>query len=83
MKNYQEIKEEVVKLIAVTLNISEVDIHEDASLADLTEDSIQLFEVLLAFEKKYDVETSYDDVVNLHTVGDVVRYVQKMVYSQE
>ena len=81
MKDYQEIKEEVISLIASTLSISEGGVREEATLADLTEDSIQLFEVLLAFEKKYDIETAYDDVVQLHTVGDVVHYVQKMMYS--
>lgn len=81
MKDYQEIKEEVMGVVALTLNIAPDTISEESDITDLSEDSIQLFELLLAFEKKYEVATSYDDIAKLHTVGDIVRYVERVKYS--
>jgi len=81
MKTYQEISEEVRKIIADALHCPVEQVTESSVIADLSADSIQLFELLLAFEKAYGIETSYDDVVKLHTVEDVVKYVKRVKYS--
>lgn len=81
MKSYAEIAGEVQALIACALNISTERVLEESVIADLSADSIQLFELLLAFEKEYEVETAYDDVVKLHTVRDVVEYVGRVKYG--
>ncbi len=72
---------EVQGIICNTLAISADTVTPDVHIADLSEDSIQLFELLLAFEKKYNTETTYEDVVSLQTVADIVAYVQKKVYA--
>lgn len=82
-KSYQDIHDEVVSIIAKTLGCSSADMHESSAIADLSADSIQLFELLLAFEEAYKVETTYDDVVRLHTVGDIVAYVARIKYAHE
>jgi acyl carrier protein len=79
--NLQEINIEVKELIADTLGIGLDTIQEESRLADLTNDSIQLFELLLAFERKYNTETTYEDIVQLNSVGDIVRYVNRMQAS--
>lgn len=78
MKDYQDLREEVIRLISETLNISPDVITETSAIADLSADSIQLFELLLAFERTYQVETSYDDIVGLRTVGDIVLYIKRV-----
>lgn len=77
-----QIVQEVIKLMATSLGIDESVITEESVIADLSRDSIQLFELLLAFENAYTVETSYDDVVRLYTVKDVVDYIARVVYSK-
>lgn len=81
MKNYQEITNEVKAFISHTLDIPIETITSESELVELSTDSIRLFELLLAFEKEYDMETSYDDVIHMHTVDDIVQYLQKMKYT--
>ncbi len=78
MKEYQDIKEEVIRLISDTLNIPSESVTETSAIADLSADSIQLFELLLAFERTYQVETSYDDIIGLRTVGDIILYIKRV-----
>lgn len=81
MKSYAEIAGEVRSFIARALNMATEGVVEESVIADLSADSIQLFELLLAFEKEYEVETVYEDVVKLHTVRDVVEYVGRVKYG--
>jgi acyl carrier protein len=81
MKTLDAVREEAYAVIAEALNISAVTIRDDALVADLSADSIQLFELLLAFERFYEIETAYDDVVRLHTVGDIVEYIGRVKYG--
>ncbi len=81
MKNYSEIAKEVIELMATSLGANASAITEESIIADLSRDSIQLFELLLAFEKAYEVETAYEDVVKMHTVRDVIEYVSRIKYG--
>ena len=81
MKSYDEIADEVKKFIAEKLQFPSHDITTQSSISDLATDSIQLFELLLAFEQRYQFQTAYDDVVGLETVDDVTRYVAKHKYQ--
>ncbi len=78
MKEQLAIKDEVIQLIANTLSISPQSITEASGIADLSADSIQLFELLLAFERTYRIETSYDDIMGLRTVGDIILYITRV-----
>ncbi len=69
--------EEAVTIIGETLHVPKETITEKQSINSLSEDSIRLFELLLAFEKKYHIKTTYEDVINLETVGDIVAYLVK------
>ena len=80
MKPYSEIAIEVKNLIATTLGQHIDTIDESLAISDLSQDSIKLFELLLAFEKQYAIETSYEDVLNLNTVADITKYVERVKY---
>ena len=82
MKSDEEIKQEVRDLIAQTLNLSLEAVTETSTLSDLAEDSIQLFELLIAFEKKYEMTATYEEVIDLNTVADVISYVAKVKYNK-
>lgn len=68
----------VIDFMADKLNLSAIEalkITDLTKIKDLSEDSIQLFELLIAFEDKYNFQIGYDDVLNLQTVGDIVVYL--------
>ncbi len=70
---------EVKEFIAKQLSLPIEQISLSSKIDDLTNDSIQLFELLIGFEKYYQVKTSYEDVVQLNTVEDIVKYVDTKV----
>ncbi len=77
-----EINDEVKTIIARVCTIPKETIKDSDLIDSLSADSIQLFELLLAFEKFYEIEAAYDDVLKLETVGDIVAYVSRVVYKQ-
>lgn len=49
----------------------------ESKIEDLTNDSIQLFELILAFEREFKAEADYTDLMSIETVADVVAYLEK------
>lgn len=71
-------KEEVIDLIAGTLDIDKSELDNDTDLAhDLNVESIDLVDLVTAFEDKYNFEIPDQELKKLQTVGDIVKYVEK------
>ncbi|MBQ9403195.1 acyl carrier protein [Candidatus Saccharibacteria bacterium] len=71
-------KEEVINLISETLEIDKEALSTETDLArDLNVESIDLVDLITAFEDKYNFEIPDQDLKNLQTVGDIVDYVEK------
>ncbi len=70
--------EEMKELIAEGLNIDESRITEGASFKDdLGADSLDLFELVMSLEDKYDVEIPSEELEKLLTLGDVIKYIEE------
>ncbi|MCI8320276.1 MAG: acyl carrier protein [Dorea sp.] len=70
--------EEMKELIAEGLNIDESKITEASSFKDdLGADSLDLFELVMSLEDKYDVEIPSEELEKLLTVGDVIKYIEE------
>lgn len=70
--------EELKVLIAEELSIDESKITEDASFKeDLGTDSLDLFELVMSLEEKFGIEIPSEDLEQLATVGDVVKYIEE------
>ena len=68
--------EKVVSIMENVLNIDGTDITEATDFKDdLGLDSLDLFELVMAFEEEYGIEIPQDDLDNIATVGDVVEYL--------
>jgi acyl carrier protein len=69
---YSEIKEIIVEL----LGVDEVKVTPDARFReDLEADSLDLVELIMAFEDKFGGEISDEDAQKITTVGEAVKYV--------
>ena len=66
----------VMEIIAEQLGISASELEEDTILADLGADSLDLFELVMAFEEEYGVEIPSEDLEQITTVGAVVEYMK-------
>ena len=71
--------EEIKNLLVSELNIEHPeDVTMDASLAnDLGINSLELADLVLLCEEKFDIEIEEEDLRELITVGDVVRYLEE------
>jgi acyl carrier protein len=69
---YTEIKSIIVDL----LNVDETKVTEDARFReDLEADSLDLVELIMAFEDKFGGEISDEDAQTISTVGEAVNYI--------
>ena len=71
-------EKEVIELISDTLEIDKKKINKDTNLLkDLDVESLDLVDLVTAFEDRYGVEIADKDIKNLQTVGDIVGYIKK------
>lgn len=74
--------ENLREVIANTLKVDAEQITEEASFVDdLKADSLDLVELIMAFEDEYGVEIPDDDSQAIRTVGNAIEYVQKRLNS--
>ena len=69
--------ERMKEIIAEQLNTDAAAITEESTIKDaLGADSLDLFEMVMALEDEYSVEIPAEDLQNLLTVGDVMKYLK-------
>ena len=68
--------EQVKEVIVNELGANEAEVTEATSFKeDLDADSLDLFEMIMALEEQYEIEIPSEELENLTTVGEVVRYI--------
>lgn len=69
--------ERMKELIADQLSVDAATITEASSFKDdLGADSLDLFELVMALEDEYSVEILAEDLQQMATVGDVMKYLK-------
>ncbi|MBO6107196.1 MAG: acyl carrier protein [Stomatobaculum sp.] len=69
--------EEIKNMLAEQLGVSADSINEETSFKDdLGADSLDLFEVIMALEEKYEIEIPTEDLEKMTTVGSVLTYLK-------
>ena len=69
--------EKVKEIVAESLHVEESTLSETTSFKeDLGADSLDLFEMVMAFEEAFEVEIPSEDLEQITTVGDVVKYIE-------
>lgn len=65
------------ELVAEQLNVNVEELKEETDFAnDLGADSLDLFELAMAMEEKFDVEIPSDDLQDIKTLGDAAKYIE-------
>jgi acyl carrier protein len=76
-KKEESVLESVKKIIADTLEIDVKEVKAESNLiADLGMESLDLVDLVVAFEEKYKVSIDDKDVKKLQTVQDIVTYIE-------
>ena len=69
--------EKIKEIIIEQLNLQGVEITEETSFKDdLGADSLDLFELVMAFEEEFGIEMPQDDLETIETVGDVIKLLK-------
>ncbi|MBR3577399.1 MAG: acyl carrier protein [Bacteroidales bacterium] len=73
----EELIEEVKEIIAEKLSVDKEDITLEKSFtADLGADSLDTVELIMEFEKKFNITIPDEVSETIHTVGDAVEYIK-------
>ncbi len=71
-------KNEVIELIAKVLEIDPKTLNEKTNLLkDLEIESLDLVDLIAAFETEYNFEIPDKDIKELLTIGDIISYIEK------
>ena len=69
--------DKVKELIAEQLDVKADDITESSNIQDdLGADSLDVVDLVMALEDEFDVEIPEDQVENIKTVGDIVKFIE-------
>jgi acyl carrier protein len=75
-----DIKSRVIAIIVDKLGVDEAEVTESASFTnDLGADSLDTVELIMEFEKEFNIAIPYDQAEKISTVGQAVDYIQANV----
>ena len=70
--------DEIKDIIIDQLQVDESEVTMDTNLMkDLSADSLDAVEIIMAIEEEYGIEIPDEDVETFQTVGDLVKYVEE------
>ncbi len=75
-----EIAQKVTQIIIDKLGVEESEINNEASFTnDLGADSLDTVELIMEFEKEFNISIPDDQAENIATVGDSIKYLEENV----
>jgi acyl carrier protein len=78
------IEEKVKDIIVEQLGVNPEQVTPQASfIEDLGADSLDIVEMVMAFEEEFGVEVPDEDAEKLQTVGDVIKYIEEKSSKQQ
>jgi|UniRef100_UPI0040250F1A acyl carrier protein len=73
-----EIESKVKEIIADKLGVDEADVKPEASFTnDLGADSLDTVELIMEFEKSFNITIPDDQAEKITTVGDAIAYIEE------
>ncbi len=74
----KSIQERVKEIIVDQLGVNPEQVTPEASfIDDLGADSLDIVELVMAFEEEFEVEVPDEDAEKLNKVGDAVKYIEE------
>lgn len=70
--------DELKELVAEELNASVDELTEETKFVDdLGADSLDLFQLAMAMEEKFEIEIPSEDLEKIITIGDAAKYIEE------
>jgi acyl carrier protein len=78
MPDMKELEEKIKDIIVEELGVERDKLAEGASfMEDLGADSLDTVELVMAFEKEFDIDIPDEEAEKLRTVGDALKYLHE------
>ena len=78
-----DVAERVKKIVVEHLGVDEAKVTDNASfIDDLGADSLDTVELVMAFEKEFDLDIPDEEAEKLRTVGDALNYLHSRMASK-
>ena len=75
-----DLDQKVKDIIVEELGVERDKVTDDASfMEDLGADSLDTVELVMAFEKEFDVDIPDEDAEKIRTVGDALKYLHEKI----
>ena len=75
---YVSVEEKVFGIVSDQLDTPKDDVARESSFVDdLKADSLDIVELVMAFEDEFDVKIPDEDYDKIKTVGDVIHYIEE------
>ena len=72
-----EVQSKVVEIIVDKLGVKESEVTPEASFTNhLGADSLDTVELIMEFEKAFDIQITDEDAEKIATVGDAISYIE-------
>jgi len=72
-----DIEQKVKEIICEQLSVEESEVTPEASFVEsLNADSLDIVELIMAFEEAFGIEIPDDDAEKIRTVGDSIEYIK-------
>ena len=69
--------DKIKSIIVEQLDIAEDEVTMEANIQDdLGADSLDVVDLVMSIEENFDIEIPDEDVENIKTVGDIVKYIE-------
>jgi acyl carrier protein len=76
----QDVESKVKAIIVDKLGVDESEVTTEANFTnDLGADSLDTVELIMEFEKEFDISIPDEDAENIATVGSAIKYLQEKI----
>lgn len=77
-----DLESRIKEIIADQLGVEIEKLRDDANFVqDLGADSLDVVELVMAFEEEFGIEIPDEDAEKIRTVGDVIKYLKERVQA--
>ncbi len=73
------VEKKVKDIIADQLEVAVDKLSKETTFEDIDADSLDIVELVMALEEEFDLEISDQEIENINSVGDVVKYIESKV----
>lgn len=73
------VQDKVKQIIAEQLEVAINKLTMETTFEEIDADSLDIVELVMALEEEFDLEISDQEIENIKTVGDVVKFIESKV----